>query len=59
MSPLFLAKRLIGNRNGNGGARNGRYTETDNARERLPICAGPAKWMCTVGYGHLCQDEGP
>lgn len=18
------------------------------------ICAGPASWMCTVGYGHLC-----
>lgn len=21
------------------------------------ICAGPARWMCTVGAGHLCQEE--
>lgn len=19
-------------------------------------CAGPARWMCTVGYGHLCHE---
>lgn len=23
----------------------------------MNVCAGPAKWMCSVGYGHLCTDE--
>lgn len=21
------------------------------------ICAGPARWMCTVGAGHLCEAQ--
>lgn len=20
------------------------------------ICSGPARWMCAVGYGHLCHE---
>ncbi len=23
---------------------------------RVVICAGPGRWLCTVGYGHLCGD---
>ena len=23
---------------------------------KAPICAGPARFLCTVGYGHLCFD---
>lgn len=37
---------------------------TDHLREatkkaeppRVVICAGPGRWLCTVGYGHLCGD---
>ena len=37
---------------------------TDHVREatkkgepvRVVICAGPGRWLCTVGYGHLCGD---
>ena len=37
---------------------------TDHVREatetvepvHVVICAGPGRWLCTVGYGHLCGD---
>lgn len=27
-------------------------------KPRVVICAGPGRWLCTVGYGHLCGDAG-
>ena len=26
--------------------------------ERTAVCAGPGRWMCSAGYGHLCEEEG-
>lgn len=23
----------------------------------VAVCAGPARWMCTIGAGHLCEEE--
>jgi len=27
-----------------------------NPARRLPICAGPGRFLCFVGYGHLCVE---
>lgn len=31
--------------------------EEDPRPEIVAICAGPARWMCTLGLGHLCGGE--
>ena len=23
----------------------------------MTVCTGPAAWLCTIGYGHVCSDD--
>lgn len=43
---------------GFGKADQASWPTSTEADRRHPICAGPARWMCTVGYGCLGVCEG-